>query len=241
MASLALLFMSFIVFPQSIVIDRSLIGSGAIDFNNNDFSLSSSIGEPFISTESNTGFVITQGFHQSNYVLSSPLVLILNSTPAACLGANDGSISIEFLSEALIPPLSYSWSDGSTAPQIIQAGAGNYSLTVTDVNGEAVSNIIRVGVVDSVDCAPGFYSGITPNGDGFNDYWHVDNADFFQEKEVEIFNRYGARVWRSEAYDNTTDSFRGRHQNGNNLPDGTYFFIARFDGSTYDGWIEISR
>jgi gliding motility-associated-like protein len=239
--TIALFVISSFSLNAQIVLDRQLIGSAALEFSNPDVSFSASVGEPITSTQVNDGFVITQGFQQSNYVLRSPLILTLTSTPAACLGANDGTASIEFLSTELTAPLTYAWNDGSTTPQLVQAEAGTYTLTVTGADGDAVTNVIRVGVVDSVDCTPGFYSGITPNGDGFNDYWHVDNADFFQEKEVEVFNRYGARVWRSEAYDNTTDSFRGLHQNGNNLPDGTYFYVARFDGSRYDGWIEVSR
>ena len=44
-----------------------------------------------------------------------------------------------------------------------------------------------------------------------------------------------------ETYINEGGSFIGLHKNGNRLPDGTYFYIAKFDASTYKGWIEISR
>ena len=31
----------------------------------------------------------------------------------------------------------------------------------------------------------------TPNGDGFNDTWHIINFDKFREAEIQIFDRYG--------------------------------------------------
>ncbi len=122
-----------------------------------------------------------------------------------------------------------------------QLEVGRYDVTVTDSEGNAVVNGITVGAADSVDCLPAFYTGITPNADNFNDYWHIDNAEFFTDKTVEIFNRYGGLVWETNNYDNLNDRFDGVHQNGEPLPDGTYFYIAKFDNSNYKGWIEVSR
>ncbi|MEX2596232.1 MAG: gliding motility-associated C-terminal domain-containing protein [Salibacteraceae bacterium] len=229
------------VHAQTIELDRQLIGSGYSEFGEGEFYLSASVGEPIVSTQEQGSFVITQGFQQSNYVLNNPFILELSAADAACIGANDGAVSISFISENIATPLTYQWSNGSNAEQITQLEVGLYSLTVTGSNGNAVTNSITVGAVDSIDCTPKFYSGITPNGDDFNDYWHVENSDFFNEKSVEIFNRYGALVWSANNYDNSSASFTGLHKNGNPLPDGTYFYIAKFDGSTYKGWIEVSR
>jgi len=48
-------------------------------------------------------------------------------------------------------------------------------------------------------------------------------------------------VWETDDYNNTNNSFTGLHRNGQPLPVGTYYFIAKFDDSNYKGWIEISR
>ena len=104
-----------------------------------------------------------------------------------------------------------------------------------------MTNSILVDITTNVDCTPHFYSGITPNNDGFNDSWVVENAEFFTTREVEVFNRYGDRVWNTMEYNNASDFFDGRHRNGQDLPDGTYYYIANFNGVTYKGWLEISR
>lgn len=226
---------------SQVEIDRYLIGTAGLEFENNNFSLSSSIGEALIATEQVNDFVITQGFQQSNFVLNNPLIVELDITPAACIGANNGAISVVFTSPEISLPLQYIWSTGDTSSTINQLEVGTYSITVTGANGTGVTNTVRLGAIDSVDCRPIFYTSITPNGDGFNDYWHIDNAEFFLRKEVEIFNRYGTRVWRTDDYINLIGSFEGKHQNGNDLPDGTYFFVADFEGNNYKGWIEIIR
>lgn len=227
---------------QEIELDRQLIGSGYTAFDNNtDLVITGSVGEMIISTEETTDLVITQGFQQSNYVLSEPLFVDLTATKAACIGANNGTVSVEFISDRVTEPRVYQWSTGSSDSVLTQLETGTYSVTITGNNGRSVTNSITVGVTDSVDCTPLFYTGITPNGDGSNDFWSIDNAEYFQTKEVQVFNRYGSKVWETESYDNISARFEGLHTNGNELTDGTYFFIAKFDESTYKGWIEISR
>lgn len=227
---------------QTIELDRVVIGSAHSEYDNgSDFTLSATVGEPMTITRSNTNLIITEGFQQSNYVLSDPLVADLITDSAACIGANDGAVGIEFVSEKLTTPLSYAWSTGSTDEALVGLEAGTYTVTVTGANGLSVTNTATVYAIDSVDCTPGFYTGITPNNDNSNDYWHVDNAEFFTTKAVKIFNRYGAKVWESDQYDNFNNSFTGNHQNGQPLPVGTYYFIAEFDDSNYKGWIEVSR
>ena len=78
--------------------------------------------------------------------------------------------------------------------------------------------------------------GISPNGDGKNDVWDLSNFDI---KKVEIFNRYGTKVYSKSNYEN---EWHGQSDNGNDLPDGTYYFVIDFtDLETKSGWIYINR
>jgi gliding motility-associated-like protein len=225
-----------------VVLERTLIGSGSTEFSGSSFELSASVGEPMVTTFSN-GIILTQGFQQSNYIMSEPYVLTLTTTSAACLGANDGTVTIDFISDNIPEPLTYQWNNGSTAASIAYAVAGTYTLTVTGGDQSMVVASATVDVELDEDCTPGFYIGITPNGDGSNDYWHVDNIYLYQNKSVEIFNRYGALVWDANDYDNENSDlrFNGQHRNGNDLPDGTYYYVVKLDASVFRGWIEISR
>ncbi|MEZ4722255.1 MAG: gliding motility-associated C-terminal domain-containing protein [Flavobacteriales bacterium] len=239
---LALLMVALNSFSQQIELDRQLFGSGYAEYDNGaNFTMSASMGEVMIQTGATSNLIITQGFQQSNYVLSEPLVADMGSDSAACIGANDGSASVVFVSERLTTPLTYSWSNGATTETATQLEVGTYTVTITGANGLSVTNSVRVSPRDSVNCAPHFYTGITPNNDGDNDVWWIENADFFSTRELSIFNRNGSRVWSTDNYDNVADPFNGQFENGSPLPDGTYYYIANFDNSTYRGYIEISR
>lgn len=78
--------------------------------------------------------------------------------------------------------------------------------------------------------------GISPNGDGKNDTWDLSNYNI---KKVEIFNRYGTKVYSKSNYEN---EWRGQSDSGNELPDGTYYYVIDFtDLETKTGWIYINR
>ncbi|MCB0704881.1 MAG: hypothetical protein KDC34_06200 [Saprospiraceae bacterium] len=51
----------------------------------------------------------------------------------SCFGGSDGAVYIIMAGGTL--PYSYTWSDDSTDPQLLDVPAGEYSVTVTDVNG----------------------------------------------------------------------------------------------------------
>ena len=66
---------------------------------------------------------------------------------------------------------------------------------------------------------------ITPNSDNINDEFIIRFVEDYEDlSRVNIFNRWGDRVWQSEPlYDNSTP-WRGTNQNGAKLADGVYFY-----------------
>ena len=75
-------------------------------------------------------------------------------------------------------------------------------------------------------------SGITPNGDGVNDTWEIDMIGFYPNCEVEIFNRWGEKLFYSRGY---PDSGRwdGNYK-GKPLPTGTYYFVINLHDEATD-------
>ena len=99
----------------------------------------------------------------------------------------------------------------------------------------------------------------TPNGDGINDYFIIDNdptasdeendentrgfeyesynplKDYYLRTELTIFNRWGRIVYKSSDYNNDWD--------GGKLPDGTYFYVlecvGQYDNHRYQGSVTI--
>ncbi len=75
---------------------------------------------------------------------------------------------------------------------------------------------------------------ITPDGDGTNDFFRIDNIELFSNNSVEIINRWGTPVFKTENYDNNSNAFRGiantgtSLNKGNVLPAGVYFYIIKY-------------
>ncbi|ESU22681.1 hypothetical protein FEDK69T_19390 [Flavobacterium enshiense DK69] len=84
---------------------------------------------------------------------------------------------------------------------------------------------------------PNIPRGISPNDDGDNDAFVLRDMGV---KKVVIFNRYGVEVYsHGEGYE---DQWNGQSNDGEKLPDGTYFYsIQKADNTTVTGWVYINR
>jgi len=70
-------------------------------------------------------------------------------------------------------------------------------------------------------------SGFTPNGDGTNDTWHFGHTEYYPNIVVQVFDRWGQRVFYSRGYDRAKE-WDGTY-NGKALPSGTYYFVVRLN------------
>jgi gliding motility-associated-like protein len=81
-------------------------------------------------------------------------------------------------------------------------------------------------------------SGISPNGDGVNDFWEIIGLGNFPNSNVTIFNRLGVKVFESNDYKNEWNGF----YKGSSLPDGTYFYqISLSENEIKKGFIYVKR
>ena len=80
-------------------------------------------------------------------------------------------------------------------------------------------------------------NAITPNGDGSNDVFFVNNIEFYPDNVLKIFNRWGSLVYEETGYLN---EWEGTH-NGKLLPTGTYYYVLNLnDGSKdFKGYVMI--
>ncbi|MFN4233195.1 MAG: gliding motility-associated C-terminal domain-containing protein [Bacteroidia bacterium] len=100
-----------------------------------------------------------------------------------------------------------------------------YYVTVTSPEGCIASDSVLVSVLPDIV----FPNGFTPNGDGVNDVWIIDNIQFFPNNVVEVYNRWGELLFRSEGYEVPWD---GRY-NGKELPVGTYYYVIDLRDERY--------
>ncbi len=86
---------------------------------------------------------------------------------------------------------------------------------------------------------------LTPNGDGMNDEWIVDelliHPEKYPENRLTIYNRWGNQVFHAKPYFN---DWAGTNQKGQSLPESTYYYILHLDvgeGESYAGKILVNR
>lgn len=87
-------------------------------------------------------------------------------------------------------------------------------------------------------------NAFSPNGDGTNDIYTIENIEFYPENTFTVFNRWGNKVFESTPYSNTwdgTSQFGTAY--GEQLPESTYYYVL--DPGTGDeaftGYIYLRR
>jgi gliding motility-associated-like protein len=223
-----------------VVLDRQVIGSvGSTEQIAGGTTVSSTAGEGVVITLSGESATLTQGFHQP--LNRSALSFTIATTNTLCPTSSDGSAQILDLM-GCSPPYTVEWSNGDQGLVSADLRAGLYSVTVFARDCQLTQEFeILAGT--STECEIMFFNAFSPNGDGRNDTWEIANIEKpeYQNNEVEIFNRWGQPVWKAEGYNNSDVVFEGKRDNGDPLPGGTYFYIAKISGITYDGYIEMTK
>ncbi|MDX2361861.1 MAG: gliding motility-associated C-terminal domain-containing protein [Crocinitomicaceae bacterium] len=153
---------------------------------------------------------------------SDTAVITTFPLPQFYLGADTIICEYEFTISAPVNYTSYSWQDGSTNSDFLVQQPGNYSVSVTDVNGCEASDIIFVGN----GCEPVIWipNVFTPNNDGSNDEFFAQGT-FLEDFHMIIFNRWGEVVKELEELDDTWD---GLTQQGMPVNDGTYIWLVNY-------------
>jgi len=120
-------------------------------------------------------------------------------------------------------------------------GEDRITLEVCDLAGACAQGVLDIDVVGEVKV----FNGITPDGDGVNDFLYIQYLDVVEgaaNNKVTILNRWGDIVFERENYDNISNVFAGQTDSGKELPAGTYFYKMDFAGSkSINGFISLKR
>lgn len=101
----------------------------------------------------------------------------------------------------------------------------SYPLIITDSEGCTDTSWINL---TTKECDPIIPSQIfTPNDDGFNDSWFIQNIRDYPKNKVYIFDRWGQRVYYKEGYDNI-DGWKAKYI-GSNLAVSTFYYVIELE------------
>ena len=134
----------------------------------------------------------------------------------------------------------YSWSPGIglsanniANPVANPAQTSTYNVTVTNSFGSTTVVPITITVLIDYNVTPN--NLLTPNGDGINDTWAIENIASYPNNEVKVVDKAGRLVFTQKGYANTWD--------GANLTPDTYYYIIIFgpEVAPKKGFITIIR
>lgn len=115
-----------------------------------------------------------------------------------------------------------------------------YRVEVTDSLGCRDQATITISVSERPLPTLTFYNTFTPNGDGVNDFWVIENGEDYELSVLEIYNRNGHKIFSAKNYQN---DWAGTY-NGKPVPAHTYFYIfypGEGETEVYKGTITIIR
>ncbi|MEC4115243.1 gliding motility-associated C-terminal domain-containing protein [Myroides pelagicus] len=113
--------------------------------------------------------------------------------------------------------------------------------TPTTVKGYGFFTLATVKTDWILDGDVIIYNLVTPNGDDKNDYFIIDNIERFPNNSVEIYNRWGVKVYETDSYNSRGNVFTG-YSDGRvtvkkeeMLPTGTYYYIVSYEYKDQNG------
>ncbi|MBI1838393.1 MAG: gliding motility-associated C-terminal domain-containing protein [Flavobacteriia bacterium] len=174
---------------------------------------------PFETTEILT-IPITPSAPNINYspTICSSEKIILTTTP------NQGGIINWYIDYSLTTIVAI----GDTL--ISENQAGSYSFFVIETLGNCQSEMTQVNY-NVNNCLFEIPTAFTPDNDLTNDVWELKNIDInFPQNEVEIYNRWGNLIFKSEKGTYEKNKWNGTFNN-EVLPVGSYYFIVKFNSS----------
>ena len=127
-------------------------------------------------------------------------------------------------------------------------GTDTFVYELCNPQGNCDSATVTIEVINTI--IP--YNGMSVDGDGKNDHFHIGGIESYPNNVVRIYNRWGVKVFETEGYDNVTRVFRGI-SNGRvtvnapeKLPQGTYYYVIEYydhnnNKESKVGWLYIKK
>ena len=118
-----------------------------------------------------------------------------------------------------------------------------YRVIIKNTEGCEVTDSVKVSFLSAGDCEIIVYNAFSPNEDGKNDFWYIENLINFIPNTVYIYTRWGDKLMEIENYDNINNYWKGQDKRGNDLPPGTYFYVVITENEelNHASWVQLVR
>ena len=149
-----------------------------------------------------------------------------------------------------VSPFIYMWNNDTTTilksehpfSRIENLSPGDYFVEIIDDNGCIEKDNFTISYNPKICLNP--KKVFSPNNDGTNDFWLIENIHIYPNALIEIYSKNGTQVFRRRNYTNSFDNgFKGVDSKNNILPSGTYYFIIQLDNENevFKGSLTIVR
>ncbi len=173
-----------------------------------------------------------------------------NSTPNTILGtvtAQDMDANETFSYKILDNQIDYRI--GAISAELTSSRTFDYEsnksydiqIEVTDAGGLKDTATINIEILDLIEASLPVASYFSPNGDGRNDEWKIQNIELYSNFSLKIFSINGEIVYEKDS--NYNNDWRGTF-NGTQLPEGIYYYYfenATNPSQNFKGVITLKR
>jgi len=149
----------------------------------------------------------TQG-GESNYVWNYTGILNTDYSITSGGGSSDSSVTVQWLISSGNKTVTVDYTNANNC-----SAATAISSTPTKIN---ICNILPLYIP----------SGFTPNGK--DPIWHIRNSEDYPNMQVQIYNRFGQKVFECQGYTAWNGEFQGQ-----NLSAGVYVYVIKVNDERY--------
>ena len=146
-----------------------------------------------------------------------------------------------------IPPYNFTWNLSNVnndsiyinSQQNFVPGYNMINISVSDFCNKIVNG--KIDILN--ECQISIPNVITINDDGINEFFIINNLEYYKNSELVILNRWGNSVFENTKYNN---DWKGVDQKGDKLIEGVYFYkisLTSFsnDINEYTGFMHIIK
>lgn len=186
------------------------------------------IPNPTVETFADASYILRVDGDNECYDMDTITITVLPR-----FGLSAGNDTVAAASEPVLitttggPYLNYSWEPvtgvddpASGSPTITILESTTYIVSAEAENGCIDTDTLTISLVEKLIV----YNAFSPNGDGVNDFWDIDFASLYPDITVEVFTRWGERLFSSKGY--TDDKRWDGTYKGKDVPTGTYYYVV---------------